>query len=356
MTLPSHGSNPHYIYESLKLAQPDRSIDFSANVNPLGPPPALKDNWMEAFELITTYPDPNASSLTSKLASLNHVQENELLIGNGGAELITLVGRYLAGKRICIVQPAFSEYEEACRSAGCDITYHTLEEGRWTLEPTHLIEKMPYVDAIFLCTPNNPTGVTYDPASVLALFEASEKHNCLLIIDEAFADFLSEDTSYVSALHTFSKLVLLRSLTKMYAIPGLRLGYMMAHPDIISAVDALQPHWSVNALALMAGELCLQEKEHVNETRDFIQQERETLQLFFEKNHYRYSDSSVNFYLLKDPELEDQAPLMHYLMENGIVPRHTENFPGLNGKWLRFAIRTSDENRRLMEVLEAWRR
>ena len=91
MTLPSHGSNPHYIYESLKLAQPDRSIDFSANLNPLGPPAALKNKWMEAFELITTYPDPNATAFTSKLASLNHVQENELLIGNGGAELITLI-------------------------------------------------------------------------------------------------------------------------------------------------------------------------------------------------------------------------------------------------------------------------
>ncbi|WP_273851763.1 threonine-phosphate decarboxylase CobD [Guptibacillus spartinae] len=354
MTLPSHGANAHYLYEALQIDQLERTIDFSANLNPLGPPPALKEKWQDAFELMTTYPDPHAVTLTAKLASHHDVQANQLLIGNGGAELITLVGRFLAEKRVCIVQPAFSEYEEACLSSGCEVTYHTLAEGEWTLG-SHLTEKLPYVDAVFLCTPNNPTGVTYDPASVLSILEASQQHDCTVIIDEAFADFLSDESSFSSLLDTFSNLIILRSLTKMYAIPGLRLGYVMAHPRVIEAIKKLQPHWSVNALALRAGELCLEEHDYVAQTHHLIEQERERCFQFFNQKNFIYSKSSVNFYLLRDPERDDQEPLMRFLMKNGIIPRHTENFPGLDGRWLRFAVRMPDENDRLMEVLATWR-
>lgn len=352
--LPSHGSNPHYLYDSLSIAQPEETLDFSANLNPLGPPQTLIEKWPDAFDLITTYPDPHASSLTKKLAAMHNTEESRVLVGNGGAELITLVGRFLFHKRVCIVQPAFSEYEEACRSAGCEVTYHTLEEG-WRLDPKPLIEKMNHLDAIFLCSPNNPTGVSYDPEAVRTLIAEAEKRDCYLIIDGAFADFLHEEPSYTVELMTNKNLIILRSLTKMFAIPGLRLGYMMAHPEVISAVKRLKPHWSVNALALMAGEICIEEQAYMTATRKFIEEEREKLQLFFEKHHYIYSRSSVNFYLLKDPEQIDQAPFLLYLIKNGIVPRHTENFPGLEGRWLRFAIRTFDENDRLMEVLASWR-
>ncbi len=286
---------------------------------------------------------------------MHDTEESHVLVGNGGAELITLVGRFLFHKRVCIVQPAFSEYEEACRSAGCEITYHTLEEG-WRLDPNPLIEIMNHLDAIFLCTPNNPTGVSYDAETVRTLIAEADKRACYLIIDEAFADFLQKEPCYTVEILTNKRLIILRSLTKMFAIPGLRLGYMMAHPEVIRTVKKLKPHWSVNALALMAGEICIEEQAYMTLTRKFIEEEREKLQTFFEKHRYIYSRSSVNFYLLKDPEQIDQAPLLLYLMKNGIVPRHTENFPGLNGRWLRFAIRTSDENDRLMEVLASWRR
>ena len=352
--LPSHGSNPHYLYESLSIEQPEETLDFSANLNPFGPPKALIEKWPDAFDLITTYPDPHATSLTKKLAARHGTEESHVLVGNGGAELITLVGRFLFHKRVCIVQPAFSEYEEACRSAECEVTYHKLEEG-WRLDPNPLVEKMNHLDAIFLCTPNNPTGVSYDPESVRTLIAEAEKQDCYLIIDEAFADFLHKEPRNTVELMTNRNLIILRSLTKMFAIPGLRLGYMMAHPEVIRAIKKLKPHWSVNALALMAGEICLDEQAYMKATRKLIEGEREKLQHFFEKHRYIYSRSTVNFYLLKDPERTDQAPLLYYLMKNGIVPRHTENFPGLEGRWLRFAIRTSDENDRLMEVLASWR-
>lgn len=355
MTLPSHGSNPHYLYESLNLPHPEHCIDFSANLNPLGPPLGLKEKWSDAYHLITTYPDPNASSLTRKLASDWNVEERNVLIGNGGAELISLVGRFLSGKRVCIVQPTFSEYELACETAGCEITYHQLEEGSWRLDPTALIKKMPDIDALFLCSPNNPTGIAYHQSAIKTILEETEKLSCFLIVDEAFGDFLLDEVSMITYAQRYSKLIVLRSLTKMYAIPGLRLGYMVGNEDVLRNINVIQPPWSVNALALMAGEYCLSQRQHVTLTRNHIQQERKKLQHFFEEYHYVYSQSSVNFHLIRDPQMSDQSDLLQFLLSHGLVPRHTYNFPGLEGRWLRFAIRNSRENQQLMEVLARWR-
>ncbi|WP_270180080.1 threonine-phosphate decarboxylase CobD [Alkalihalobacillus sp. CinArs1] len=355
MTLPSHGSNPHYLYKSLNLTKPDRYSDFSANLNPIGPPLELKERWNDSFEAITTYPDPKALSLTKKLANEWNVDEANVLIGNGGAELISLVGRFLAGKRVCIVQPTFSEYENACRSNGCEVLNHSLEEGDWELDAASIINKMKQVDALFLCSPNNPTGLAYSETEIKMLLDETKKHNCYLVMDEAFMDFLSDERSIIPYTHTYQKLIVLRSLTKMYAIPGLRIGYMVANEGVINAVKKSQPHWSVNALALLAGEVCLNQYDHVKKTRHLIQQERENLQRFFDAHSFQYSRSSVNFYLLRDHEKNDQSELLHYLLHNEIVPRHTYNFAGLDGRWLRFAIRTPSENQRLMEVLKRWR-
>lgn len=356
MKLPLHGSNPKYLFQSLGLEVPDTYIDFSANINPLGPPNRLKEGWANAFQLISDYPDPEAYRLTALIAKKEGITENHILIGNGGAELITIIGRYLSSKHVLIIQPAFSEYELACRASGCHIIHHTLEEGNWELNAESLNKNMDGIDALFLCNPNNPTGQSFSVQAVLQLLDDCKKRNCLVILDEAFHDFLSDQHSYVTVLHDYPNLIILRSLTKMYSIPGLRLGYAMASPQMIKDLAAYQPHWSVNALALMAGEVCLQADSFVNESLNYIENERTMLECFFEENGFLSTTSKVNFYLLKDPKNPTQLPLLMYLLKCGIVPRHTYNFPGLEGRWLRFAIKGSDENARLMEVLLQWRK
>jgi threonine-phosphate decarboxylase len=355
LNLPLHGSNPKYLFQSLGLEVPDSFIDFSANINPLGPPQSIKEGWSKAFHLISEYPDPRAFQLTALIAEKEGIPENYILAGNGGAELITLIGRYLSSKNVLIIQPAFSEYEQACKASGCHISHHILEEGNWELNIESHNKNMDGMDALFLCNPNNPTGQSFAVQSVLQLLDDCKERNCLVILDEAFHDFLTDQHSYVSDLHDYSNLIILRSLTKMYSIPGLRLGYAMAHPQMIKDLAAFQPHWSVNSLAMMAGEECLKADSFVKETLDYIKNERIKLKCFFEENGFLSSASKINFYLLKDPAHSDQLPLMMYLLKCGIVPRHTYNFPGLEGRWLRFAIKSSDENARLMEVLLKWR-
>ena len=337
------------------LELPQQFIDFSANINPLGPPSALKEKWLDFFQEITVYPDPYATQLKNRIAKSEQTSIDSILIGNGGADLITLIARMLAGKKIVIVEPTFSEYEAACRANQCEIVYHILREPNFALNLSELHSSLVDADALFLCNPNNPTGIPYPPSTIISIIEECERRGCLVILDEAFFDFLIEYDSLVPYINKFTNLIILRSLTKMFAIPGIRLGYLIAHPALVSELSKLQSHWSTNTIALLAGELCLQNEPFIKETQGYIDCERERLFAFFKQQEFIVSASQVNFYLLQDPHLKDQFPLFEFLLHQGIIPRHTFNFPGLEGRWLRFAIKHSKENNRLMEVFAGWR-
>ena len=355
MKWPAHGSNPQYLFSALHIPQPNELLDLSANINPLGPPPILREKWGQLFEVISDYPDPKGLELKKKLAKKEQIEESQILIGNGGAELISLIGRLLAGKRVIIVQPAFSEYEEACQINNCTVEYVQLTADKWELDVHALSGKLKDADALFLCNPCNPTGVYYPKTTLIELMQQCQKNHCLSIVDEAFHDFLTEYESIVHCINEFENLLIIRSMTKMFAIPGLRLGYLLGNESIIEQIAAYQPQWSMNALALKAGEWCFESESFVEETRALMETERERLFAFYEENGFVVSPSRVNFYLLKDPTEEDQLPLFHFLLERGIIPRHTMNFPGLEGEWLRFAIKGPKHNEKLMEAMMDWR-
>lgn len=343
------------MYQAANLDQPDRLVDFSVNVNPFGAPAILKERWLDWYQLVEDYPDPYATELRRELSKIEGIEEKYLLIGNGGAELISLVAQLLNGQNVLIIEPAFSEYEQACLAQKCHVDHHILLEGNWSLNTNELLPKIKKYGAIFLCTPNNPTGVVYDRNSIIQLLEEGKRNNCFIIIDEAFFDFSTEHHSYLSFIKEYPNLIILRSLTKMYAIAGLRLGYMAAHSTIIEKLSALKPHWSVNAIAMKAGLECLFQESFVIQTRQHIDKERQRLEAFYKKTGFRVSHSKVNFYLLQDPAFSNATPLFHFLLEKGFVPRHTMNFPGLDGRWLRFAIKRTEHNQLLMEALSEWK-
>ncbi len=332
---------------------PEKRMDLSANINPLGPPKALRDNWMNFFTDIGEYPDPEATSLKKRIASKEKIEEEMVMVGNGGAELISLLGRFFAGKRVLIIQPTFSEYEKACRANGCDIVYEFLDES-WQLN----LERLPLheVEAMFLCNPNNPTGICFSYEQMLALAKLCKERNAYLVIDEAFFDFWESYQSLVPIMENFSNVLLLRSMTKMFAIPSLRLGYLLANEKVTRKLKSYQSHWSVNGIAIRAGEICLQEESFIEQTHHYIKKERERLFSFLKEEGFEISPSETNFYLLRWPHIESQLPLFHYLLEQGIVPRHTMNFPGLEGRWLRFAIKREEENDQLCKALKEWTR
>lgn len=337
------------------ISLPSKYIDFSANINPLGPPSVIKEKWNDFFQEINVYPDPYAEKLKKRIAEREQISVDSILIGNGGAELITLVARFLAGKKIVVVEPSFSEYEKACRVNKCEIQYHQLHEPGFQLSMDELRSSLSDADALFLCNPNNPTGIQYPVSTVVSIIEECKKQNCYVILDEAFYDFLVNYESFIPYINRFSNLIIIRSMTKMFAIPGLRLGYLAAAPEIIAEISKSQPHWSINTIALLAGDLCLQNEAFMKETQVYIAEERARLYTFFNKHHFVSPSSQVNFYLLRDPLCKEQISFFEYLLQKGMIPRHTFNFPGLNGNWLRFAIKSKEENSALMEVLMEWR-
>ncbi|MFD6206595.1 threonine-phosphate decarboxylase CobD [Peribacillus sp. NPDC060253] len=352
MSLPTHGSNPHYLYEALEIEMPESVLDFSANINPLGPPLRIKERWTEFFDGILQYPDPHAVELTKSIAKKEALPEQAVLVGNGGAEIIMLVANKLANKKVLIIQPAFAEYAEACLAAGCEVDFHQLEEPEWQLDLDRLIPRLSNYDAIFLCTPNNPTGVSFKRDDVKELINECQKADCLVVMDEAFYDFTEDSFSYASLINQFPHLLILRSMTKIFAIPGLRIGYLLAAPDIIKRVKTYKPHWSVNHVALEVGKICLAEEAYMRKTRDYIQLQKQKLFRFYEEQGLIVSNSTVNFYLVKDESLS----LFPFLLKKGIVPRHTYNFPGLDGLWLRFAVKSERDNEALMEGVRQWRK
>jgi threonine-phosphate decarboxylase len=352
---PLHGSNPQYVYQALNLPMPEKVIDFSVNLNPFGMPDSLKKNWLHWLTFIEDYPDPEARELLELLSKKEQLPKEAILLGNGGAELITLLARLLAGKRVLIIQPTFLEYERMCHAYGCQVTHHQLLEDAWKLELEPLSSKIENADALFLCSPNNPTGTSYPKTLLVKLLETCKQQQCFLIIDEAFYDFLYKDQTMAPLINHNEYLIVIRSLTKMYSIAGLRLGYLMANPPIISQLKAYQSHWSINTVALLAGKECLMADGFVVKTRFFIKEERNRLTQALKEEGYLLSDSKVNYFLLRDPRLDQQLPLFIFLLKKGFVPRHTANYQGLEGRWLRFAIKNQKENDLLLEALREWK-
>ncbi|WP_100403474.1 threonine-phosphate decarboxylase CobD [Bacillus sp. FJAT-42315] len=349
MNLPAHGANPAHLYEKMNVASPAKIIDFSVNTNPYGPPPSLKEKWSEWFSAVSDYPDPEGRSLTQLLASQNGVKTGQVLLGNGAAEVIQFLGQLLQGERVVIGQPAFSEYETACRVYQCDVDFVAMDEG-----VERIVEVAKEASALFICTPNNPTGLVFQPDDLLYILDQLKESSCLVIVDEAFYDFAG-DFTYATYLANYPQLVILRSLTKMYAIAGLRIGYALASETIIERLARFRPQWNVNALALLAAETALQDASFVETSRQLIEEERKQMFEFLDKEGFDFTRSVVNFYLLRDPRLLDQRPLLEFLLKKGLVLRHTYNYPTLNGRWLRVAVKTKEENDQLKEALLAWK-
>lgn len=357
MQLPNHGANPQNLLSALGMKAPKDSIDFSVNTNPLGTPAKIEQNWNAYLDKLKLYPDPNHFQLKQALAEANDVALDTIMIGNGAAEIIFLLTNYFRSKRALIIEPTFSEYRDACYAYHCSITTVSLSANdEWSLPIAEIEKNLPAVDFMFLCHPNNPTGCTYEQTELLYLLEMTKKNHVHLIIDEAFYDFCEDNISVVTKLSSYQHVIVLRSLTKMYGIAGIRLGYAIASPEIISAVTKQQHPWNVNGVAQQIGLTCLEEKNFVKETVSFIGKESNRVRTILNRLGFETSQSAVNYYLLKEKKQEkDLLPLLTFLIQSGIIPRHTYNFTGLDGKYLRLAVKKKEENDRLLSVLERWK-
>ena len=332
-------------------------IDFSSNINPIG----ISRNVLNVLrknltKLSSIYPDNENTILKEKIIDYldGKVSYESLNIGNGATELIYNFVRAFVRNQVVIPYPTFCEYELASRKMGAKIKDVPLKE--WKLDVDRILEKTKNSDAIFLCNPNNPTGLfSYDLIEKLV---KKIDRSIKILIDESFIEFVDErkhPRTFIEKINEFQNVVVLRSLTKSFGLAGLRLGYCVSHPSIGKKISHNKITWNINGLAQMAGITALENLSHVRRARKIIKSEREFMYASINNNLSSFSaiKSDVNFYLIQLRNGRSKQIRDLLLEKNGILVRDCSNFRGMNDKYIRVAVRTRSENLSLLNSLES---
>jgi L-threonine-O-3-phosphate decarboxylase len=329
--------------------KPSDILDFSANINPLGLP-----HWFgECINMhlidIKHYPDRDARALVQAIAESSGVPGERVVVGNGTTELIYALPRATESPLAVIPSPAYSDYAAACRLAGVEVEQPLMreEEGfEADLEALgHWLEKAPTNTLVFLGQPNNPTGLLNERGKLLDLVQ--KYPHVFFCIDEAFADFIEEYQSLLEA--SFSNLIVFRSFTKFYAIPGLRLGWLAAIESVAQKIRALLPTWSVNTLAQAVGERACYDKEYGNNTRAYVRAAREELRSSLDEiSGLTVYPGRANYLFARiDHPTLRAGDLSAFLLHHAIAIRECESYVGLDDRFFRIAVRKHEENRLL---------
>ena len=332
-------------------------VDFSSNINPIG----ISRNVLNVLrknltKLSSIYPDNENTILKKKIIDYldGKVSYESLNIGNGATELIYNFVRAFVRNQVVIPYPTFCEYELASRKMGAKIKHVSLKE--WKLDVDRILEKTKNSDAIFLCNPNNPTGLfSYDLIEKLV---KKIDRSIKILIDESFIEFVDErkhPRTFIEKINEFQNVVVLRSLTKSFGLAGLRLGYCVSHPSIGKKISHNKITWNINGLAQMAGITALENLSHVRRARKIIKSEREFMYASINNNLSSFSaiKSDVNFYLIQLRNGRSKQIRDLLLEKNGILVRDCSNFRGMNDKYIRVAVRTRSENLSLLHSLES---
>ncbi|ABA87744.1 L-threonine-0-3-phosphate decarboxylase, cobalt-precorrin-3 C17-methyltransferase and adenosylcobyric acid synthase [Syntrophotalea carbinolica DSM 2380] len=333
---------------------PESLLDFSANINPLGPPEWLRSRISGSISSLVHYPDPEGLALVDAACRRYGVDADEILIGNGSTELFYLLPHALGVRHALIPVPSYVDYATAADIAG--LTVHTLpltaDNGfafDFEILETALEELKGSPVIVPIGHPNNPTGRSLDAQRLRAL--ARRFPTTTFVVDEAFADFVEDFDSLT--INRPANVVVMLSLTKIFAIPGLRLGLAVASPALVRKVKSLQPPWSVNTIAQQVGEAALRDAEYIHASRTAVTALRDTLRHELEKIPYlTVYPGQANFLLLRcDRKSMDARTLANRLIKRGLAIRICENFEGLDRRFFRVAVRTEPENRQLVAAL-----
>ncbi len=346
-----HGGNIYQLAE--ELGCPERKIiDFSASINPLGVSKKVKAEIRKHLKYLHNYPDPECKRLIRHIAKRVELPEEALMAGNGSTEFIYLIPLVFNPEVVLIPAPTFSEYERALRlRSRARVEYFKLESNEsFRLDTVSFIRASSGKDLVYLCNPNNPTAQELKREEVLQIASACRDTKTFLIVDEAFIDFMPEH-SVIKEVLTNPYLIVLRSLTKFYALTGLRIGFIAAHPDVIRRFRNHKEPWTVNNLAQRAAVVALKDSHYRRETFRVIKEEKGFLERELKRLEIKYYPSAVNFYLLEHSESRN---IIAEMKKRGILIRDCGNFEGLNSRFMRIAVKGHRENAILIKELKAF--
>lgn len=350
MSRPKHGGNLTWA-ASVAGCPPSEILDFSASINPLGPPRSAIAAIEAHMGQIKAYPQPDYRELREALARFHGLPDPDwILPGNGAAELLTWAGRELAETPAThLLTPAFGDYRRSLRASDAHIVDRPIWQNGKIRPLSDLDADAPKSAGLLINTPHNPTGHLFSRDAL----ESLPERFALVVVDEAFMDFVppAEQQSLMGEVANFPNLVILRSLTKFYSLPGLRLGYAIAHPDRLHRWQRWRDPWSVNALAAAAGIAVVGDRDFEARTRTWLEVARPQLYRgLTELPGLHPHPGAANFLLVYSqwPVPELQARL---LREHRILIRDCLSFPELGDRYFRVAVRTEAENRRLLDAL-----
>lgn len=348
-----HGGNLRLLAE-MSGRDPGDILDFSASINPLGPPQWLREEISAATGLLAHYPDPDCTELVAAAAARYGVPAGEIVAGNGSTELLHAACSLAAAMgytRAVIPAPAYGDHARAARAAGLEVEEVLLREAEgFALDFARLNGHPGQPALILLCSPHNPTGAALDAAALRAF--AARRPDCLLVVDEAYADFAPN----LGRLTTDrpGNVVTLLSLTKFYAVPGLRLGLALAAPDLAAGLRARVLPWSVNALAQAVGARALADTDYAAAGVAAMDTLRCGLAAALAAlPGLAVFPSAANFLLCRLPDSGPDATELArcLLVERGVAIRVCANFAGLTSRHFRVAVRGEADNGRLLDAL-----
>ena len=352
-----HGGNIHAAARDSGLAATD-FLDFSANINPLGLSLQVRAALLATMDLVVAYPDPDAVALKQSIADTYKVPGECIETGNGAVELIYLLCRALSPRRVLLPAPTFGEYEAAASAAGLPIVRLPLPaDDGFIADLAAIGASLQRDDVLFFCNPNNPSGAIMTCEQLAPLLAQAEAAGAHVVVDESFIDFRPSEQaeSCRTLIGRFRSLSVLHSLTKFLAVPGLRLGFLLAEPDLVRRLSLLRDPWNVNVMAKAAGVAGLQDLAYRQETVQLVAEQKDWLKNELQSiSGVKPFAPSVNF-ILADIGITgwSAAALQQRLWADRILIRNCASFSGLSDRYIRLAVKRPAENRQLIASLKS---
>lgn len=323
-------------------------IDFSSNINPLGPPEGLKRELINSFNTLISYPDIQYRYLRKAISEYLKCNIENVIVGNGAVEIINNIIHLF--KRVIVFIPSFSEYEDRARVFGKEVLKLNYLED-FSLDLENLEENMMEGDLLVLGNPNNPTGLRIEIEELKKAYEIVRAKGGFLLLDEAFFEFCPEDYDSIDIFsdEDFKGVGIIRAATKFFALPGIRLGYACTSKDMVEEYKKIELPWSVNALADCAGRYIFNCKDYIDKSKRYIEAERKFLLEELSKiEGIKVYTTHTNYILIKLLNWDEEF-VFHKFLKDGLVVRKCSSFDGLDKSYIRVAIKDRDKNLRLIK-------
>ena len=349
-----HGGDPQRELKRLGIDARE-VLDFSVNVSPLGVPPEIKAIWNDLWKEIESYPTVDGEGVVQYYQERFGLDPAQVLAGNGSTEFIYLAPRALALQKVVVINPSFHDYTRACLAAGAELIPVELEPAAGFAPPNMAVleEALARGDGLFLGNPNNPTGTVFPRQTLLDL--ATHFPSKWLLVDEAFVQFLDQpdSVSLIKEKPQPANILIFHSLTKFYALPGLRLGAVVGHPDSISRLRPLKEPWSVNRVAEKVALKLIGCTDYEENLTQLIRRERpQVFSRIREISGFQPFEPAANFLLARWTQTNDLDDFLSFMLRSGIHFRDCRNFPGLQDNFFRMAIRQGEENDRVLSLMQ----